>query len=220
VRKKQYCRDSRASVHPWCCWWLIWIYLIFKVKILIIWVNYIIFLATCMHVLITFVKNFLKVQGDQASIVGGAIEFVKEMEHLLQSLEAKKLKLKQELTGPNYSAENATTTSEFPQPPFSQFFVSPQYTWSQIPSKFTSKTAASIADIEATLIETHANLRILSRRSPRQLSKLVSGFHTLYLTVLHINVTTMDPLVLYSISAKVCTVKITCTIVCTILRIN
>ena len=173
-----------------------------------------------MHVLITFVKNFLKVQGDQASIVGGAIEFVKEMEHFLQSLEAKKVKLKQELTGPNYSTENATTTSEFPQPPFSQFFVSPQYTWSQIPSKFTSKTAASIADIEATLIETHANLRILSRRSPRQLSKLVSGFHTLYLTVLHINVTTMDPLVLYSISAKVCTVKITCTIVCTILRIN
>ncbi|KAL9387404.1 hypothetical protein Peur_020528 [Populus x canadensis] len=141
-------------------------------------------------------------RGDQASIVGGAIEFVKEMEHLLQSLEAKKLKLKQGLTGPNYSTENATTTSEFPQQPFSQFFVSPQYTWSQIPSKFTSKTAASIADIEATLIETHANLRILSRRSPRQLSKLVSGFHTLYLTVLHINVTTMDPLVLYSISAK------------------
>ncbi|KAJ6415544.1 hypothetical protein OIU84_004359 [Salix udensis] len=144
-------------------------------------------------------------RGDQASIVGGAIEFVKELEQLLQSFEAKKLVLQQGLAGPNYSTENANTTSEFPPaaaPPFAQFFGCPQYTWSQIPSKFTSNTAASIADIEVTLIETHANLRILTRRSPRQLSKLVAGFHTLYLTVLHINVTTMDQLVLYSFSAK------------------
>ncbi|KAB5564232.1 hypothetical protein DKX38_004286 [Salix brachista] len=144
-------------------------------------------------------------RGDQASIVGGAIEFVKELEQLLQSFEAKKLELRRGLAGPNYSTENAAnTTSEFPPaaPPFAQFFVCPQYTWSQIPSKFTSNTAASIADIEVTLIETHANLRILTRTSPRQLSKLVARFHTLYLTVLHINVTTMDQLVLYSISAK------------------
>ncbi|CAK7356121.1 unnamed protein product [Dovyalis caffra] len=141
-------------------------------------------------------------RGDQASIVGGAIEFVKELEHLLQSLEAEKLKLQQGLTGPNYSIEDVTTTSEFPPPPFAQFFVHPQYTWSQIPNKFTSKTKASIADIEVTLIESHANLRIFSRRSPRQLSKLVAGFLTLHLTVLHISVTTMDPLVLYSISVK------------------
>ena len=81
----------------------------------------------------------------------------------------------------------------------------PQYTWSQsqIPNKYASKTKATIADIEVTLIETHANLRILSRKGPRQLSKLVDGFQSLYLSILHLNVTTMDPLVLYSISAKV-----------------
>ena len=197
--------------------------MILKVKLLITREDYIIFLATCMHVLITFVKNYLKVQGDQASIVGGAIEFVKELEQLLQSFEAKKLVLHRGLAGPNYSTENANTTSEFPPaaaPPFAQFFGCPQYTWSQIPSKFTSNTAASIADIEVTLIETHANLRILTRRrSPRQLSKLVAGFLTLYLTVLHINVTTMDQLVLYSISAKVSSITITfSTIVCMISR--
>ncbi|KAB5573872.1 hypothetical protein DKX38_001066 [Salix brachista] len=141
-------------------------------------------------------------RGDQASIVGGAIEFVKELEQLLQSLEAKKLKLHQGITGPHYDIDDATTSSEFPPPPFAHFFVYPQYTWSQIPNKFTSKTKASIADIEVTLIETHANLRILSRRVSRQLSKLAAGFQTLNLTVLHVNVTTMDPLVLYSISAR------------------
>nr|GMD98331.1 transcription factor bHLH71-like [Ipomoea batatas] len=101
-------------------------------------------------------------RGDQASIVGGAIEFVKELEHLLQSLEAEKLRLQRQ------------------QQP-------------------------AAADIEVTLIETHANVRILSpRRKARQLSKMVAAFQTIMcMSVLHLNVTTFDLLVLYSISAKV-----------------
>ncbi|KAG6633667.1 transcription factor bHLH71-like [Carya illinoinensis] len=140
-------------------------------------------------------------RGDQASIVGGAVEFVKELEHLLQSLEAQKLQLPQQ--GAEALIDEDATTCKFRQPPFAQFFVYPQYTWSQIPSKYTMKTEDAIADIEVSLIETHANVRILSRRNPRQLSKLVAGFQTLRLSILHLNVTTMDPLVLYSISAKV-----------------
>ncbi|KDP33097.1 hypothetical protein JCGZ_13618 [Jatropha curcas] len=139
-------------------------------------------------------------RGDQASIVGGAIEFVKELEHLLQYLEAKKLQLQNGLRGDN--DEDGSTDSKFLTPPFSQFFVYPQYTWSQMPNKHTSKTKAAIADIEVTLVETHANLRILSRKCYRQLSKLVTGFQTLHLTILHINVTSSEPFVLYSISAK------------------
>lgn len=130
-------------------------------------------------------------RGDQASIVGGAISFLKELEHLLQSLEAQKL-------------QQSNAASEFLQPPFSQFFLHPQYTWSQIPSnKYTSKTQGAIADIEVTLIETHANLRILTRKCPRQVSKLVAGFQSLRFSILHLNVTTVDPFVLYSISAKI-----------------
>ncbi|XP_006585890.1 transcription factor bHLH71-like isoform X2 [Glycine soja] len=137
----------------------------------------------------------------RASIVGGAIEFVKELEHLLQSLEARKLQLlHQEVAQTN---EN-TAISKLMQPPFAHCFSYPQYTWSQTPNKYTSKTKAAIADIEVTLIETHANLRILTRRSSHgQLTKLVAGFQTLCLTVLHLNVTTIDPLVFYSFSAKV-----------------
>lgn len=132
--------------------------------------------------------------------MGGAIEFVKEMEHLLQSLEARKLQLlQQEVAQTN---ENRAI-SKLMQPPFAQFFLYPQYTWSQTPNKYTSKTNASIADIEVTLIETHANLRILTRRSPGQLTKLIAAFQTLCLTVLHLNVTTIDPLVFYSVSVKV-----------------
>ncbi|KAL6279606.1 hypothetical protein ACE6H2_016487 [Prunus campanulata] len=136
-------------------------------------------------------------RGDQASIVGGAIEFVKELEHLLHSLEAQKLQLL-------HNADVSTSTSKVVQTPFAQLLECPQYTWSHCPNKFTSKTKAAIADIEVTLIETHANLKIMSRRiSPRQLSKLVGGIQSLQLTILHLTVTTMDPFVLYSISVKI-----------------
>ncbi|RVX14543.1 Transcription factor bHLH71 [Vitis vinifera] len=149
--------------------------------------------------------------GDQASIVGGAIEFVKELEHLLQSLEARKHKMLQGVReNVDDSSSSSSSSTGTASPPTNschllsrQFFVYPQYTWSQMPNKYTSKSKAAVADIEVTLIETHANLRILSHKSPRLLSKMVTGFQTLYLTILHLNVTTVDPLVLYSISAKV-----------------
>lgn len=122
---------------------------------------------------------------------------MKELEHLLHSLEAQKLQLL-------HNADVSTSTSKPAQTPFAQLLECPQYTWSHCPNKFTSKTKAAIADIEVTLIETHANLKIMSRRiSPRQLSKLVGGIQSLQLTILHLTVTTMDPFVLYSISVKV-----------------
>lgn len=135
-------------------------------------------------------------QGDQASIVGGAIDFVKELEHTLQSLETKKF-VQLQAAGEKEAAQ-AT--------PFAQFFAFPQFTCSQIPNKhYTSNTTnGAIADIEVTLVETHANIRVLSRRRLRQLSKLIAGFQALYLNILHLNVTSLEPLVLYSISSKVC----------------
>ena len=135
-------------------------------------------------------------QGDQASIVGGAIEFVKELEHIVQSLEAKKYALLDKKKNAT-NDENETQSNS----PFGQFFSYPQF--SQLSNKYTSQTTAAIADIEVTLIETHANIRVLSRRRLRQLSKLVASFQSVFLTILHLNITTLESLVLYSISAKV-----------------
>ncbi|KAH6774075.1 basic helix-loop-helix DNA-binding superfamily protein [Perilla frutescens var. hirtella] len=149
-------------------------------------------------------------RGDQASIVGGAIEFVKELEHILQSLEAKKYALLEHGNVSNkehFGDENEMNESEKAHlgSPFAQFFAYPQFSCShsQVGNKYTSQSKAAIADIEVTLIETHANIRILSRRRVRQLSKIVGAFHSVFLTVLHLNVTTLHSLVLYSISAKV-----------------
>ncbi|KAM3231076.1 hypothetical protein ACQJBY_061309 [Aegilops geniculata] len=137
-------------------------------------------------------------RGDQASIVGGAINYVKELEQLLQSLEVQK------------SVKNRTGRS-----PFASSFTFPQYSTSCNATQATAsdggsvadssgvKSEAGVADIEVTMVEGHASLKVLSRRRPKQLLRLVAGLQQLRIPPLHLNVTTVDAMVLYSISLKV-----------------
>lgn len=128
-------------------------------------------------------------QGDQASIVGGAINYVKELEQLLQCLEAQK---------------------QTNQPLFGNFFTSPQYSTcpgppsnSQAATDMSRENRSAVADIEVTMVESHANVKVLSRRNPKQLLKMVNGFQSICLTILHLNIATVDHMVLYTFSVKV-----------------
>ncbi|KAJ6757233.1 MAX DIMERIZATION MAD [Salix koriyanagi] len=69
--------------------------------------------------------------------------------------------------------------------------------------KLMKSQSAAIADIEVTMVESHANLKIRSKRRPKQLLKVVSALHSMRLTVLHLNVSTADQIVLYCLSVKV-----------------
>uniref|UniRef100_A0ACD5UF33 Uncharacterized protein n=1 Tax=Avena sativa TaxID=4498 RepID=A0ACD5UF33_AVESA len=167
-------------------------------------------------------------RGDQASIVGGAIDFVKELEQQLQSLEAQKRALlaqKQQQLGkppvpdampspstaasPTVTAAATTTTSkeataaqELTGIPFAGFFTYPQYVW-RLPPRDDADDRAGMADIEVSLVETHASVRVMAPRRPGQLLGMVSGMETLRLAVLHLNVTTLHSLALYTLSVKV-----------------
>ncbi|KAL4645232.1 hypothetical protein ACB092_02G221700 [Castanea dentata] len=130
-------------------------------------------------------------RGDQASILGGAINFVKELEQLIQSMEAQK-GIKQRL-------DNSLSSGLF-----SGFFTLPQYsTCSNESSESMMEKRSAIADIEVTMVESHANIKILSRKHPKQLLKMVAALQSLHLIVLYLNVTTVDNMVLYSFSVKV-----------------
>ncbi|RDX80193.1 Transcription factor bHLH96 [Mucuna pruriens] len=132
-------------------------------------------------------------RGDQASIIGGAINFVKELEQRLQFLGAQKEK------------EGKSDV------PFSEFFSFPQYSTSgsgacdnsAAMSEQKGEVQSGIADIEVTMVESHANLKIRSKKRPKQLLKIVSSLHGMRLTILHLNVTTAGEIVLYSLSVKV-----------------
>ncbi|GJM98545.1 hypothetical protein PR202_ga15569 [Eleusine coracana subsp. coracana] len=143
-------------------------------------------------------------RGDQASIVGGAINFVKELEQLLQSLEAHKRSRHRPADGDG----DATA--------FGDFFTFPQYSMSAVAAPASAPIDATVhepeepgskpstvAEVEATMVESHANLRVLSRRRPRQLLRLVMGLQGHRLTVLHLNMTSSGHMVLYSFSLKV-----------------
>ncbi|XP_057515571.1 transcription factor bHLH94-like [Amaranthus tricolor] len=150
-------------------------------------------------------------RGDQASIVGAAINFVKELEHNLQNLSAKK-----------QMKENINTKSTLL--PFEDFFSFPQFSSNaQIINddpmmsgdaatshhhnnhrEQPSNGGLSGADVEVSMVESHAHLKIRLRRSLKHLSKLVSGLHCLRLVILHLNVNTSDDgVVLYTFSLKV-----------------
>lgn len=140
-------------------------------------------------------------QGDQASIIGGAINYAKELEQLLQSLEARK----------RHCGLHAAAA------PLAAFFTFPQYAMRAAntalrPAEDAEHAAAAsgsssrpsdVADIEVTMVESHANLKVLSRRRPRQVLRMVAGLQGHRLAVLHLNVTSAGPMALYSLSLKV-----------------
>ncbi|CAL4885465.1 unnamed protein product [Urochloa decumbens] len=151
-------------------------------------------------------------RGDQASIVAGAINFVKELEQMLQSLEAHKRR-----------AAGSSCAEPPPPPPFAGFFTFPQYSTGAtgaVGSSCESSGASAggdqngggggcagarrgVADIEVAVAESHANVKVLAPRRPRQLLRMVVALQCLGLTVLHLNVTTtVDHLAFYSFSLK------------------
>ncbi|XP_047339382.1 transcription factor bHLH96-like [Impatiens glandulifera] len=126
-------------------------------------------------------------RSDQASIIGGAINYVKELEHRLQFLNGKK-KMNYEpvdhhITGSSSSAGNSAGSISEPA--------------------MDTEPIGELDDVEVTVVENHANLRIRSKKRPRQLLKMVSGLQRLRFSILHLNVTTIDQTVLYSLNVKV-----------------
>ncbi|KAK7321218.1 hypothetical protein VNO77_31628 [Canavalia gladiata] len=149
-------------------------------------------------------------RGDQASIIGGAINFVKELEQLLQSMKCqKKTKEQQQEDG----QANGFTDSSSSSSPFAEFFMFPQYSTRATQNTTTGYPATSeaqmaqnhswaVADIEVTLVDSHANIKILSKKRPGLVLKMVIGLQSLAFSILHLNVTTVDDMVLTSVSVK------------------
>eukprot|EP00257_Ricinus_communis_P016008 XP_015574050.1 transcription factor FAMA isoform X1 [Ricinus communis] len=144
-------------------------------------------------------------RGDQASIIGGAIEFVRELEQLLQCLESQK---RRRLYGDAASRQMAGESSVAVQQPQSPFFPLPndQMKLVQFETGLREETAENkscLADVEVKLLGFDAMIKILSRRRPGQLIKTIAALEDLQLNILHTNITTIEQTVLYSFNVKV-----------------
>uniref|UniRef100_A0A1J3DDN2 Transcription factor bHLH70 n=2 Tax=Noccaea caerulescens TaxID=107243 RepID=A0A1J3DDN2_NOCCA len=101
-------------------------------------------------------------RGDQASIVGGAIDFVKILEQQLQSLEAQKMTKQSDHNNRHISSNELRASNEEQQ--------------------------SSKLRVEATVIESHVNLKIQCPRKQGQLLRSIILLEKLRFTVLHLNI--------------------------------
>lgn len=163
-------------------------------------------------------------QGDQASIIGGAIDFIKELQTLLQSLEAQKKRRQQpqaHLISPaSISASGGGSPSPTPSPRSlitscsptaaagssagSSSSISPKdenKQQLQLVAELAACCNSPMADVEARISGANVLLRTLSRRAPPV--RIIALLESLHLEVLHLNITTMDDTVLYSFVLKI-----------------
>ncbi|KAA8548425.1 hypothetical protein F0562_000109 [Nyssa sinensis] len=145
-------------------------------------------------------------RGDQASIIGGAIEFVRELEQLLQCLESQK---RRRLYGDAPRPGESSLAIQQPQPPF---FPSVPLSNDELKlvdfetgllREETAECKSCLADVEVKLLGFDAMIKILSRRRPGQLIKTIAALEDLQLNILHTNITTIEQTVLYSFNVKV-----------------
>ncbi|KAK4266485.1 hypothetical protein QN277_027397 [Acacia crassicarpa] len=156
-------------------------------------------------------------RGDQASIIGGAIEFVRELEQLLQCLESQK---RRRLLGEAHtrqvgdsSSSLAIQTQQVQQAPFFPPLAplpNDHNQMKQLVDQFesgireeTAENKSCLADVEVKLLGFDAMIKILSRRRPGQLIKTIAALEDLQLIILHTNITTVEQTVLYSFNVKV-----------------
>ncbi|KAG6596995.1 Transcription factor basic helix-loop-helix 70, partial [Cucurbita argyrosperma subsp. sororia] len=129
-------------------------------------------------------------RGDQASIIGGAIDFVKELEQLLECLEAQR----KERKGEGDEEESPTSSS-----------ATGMASNGRIGEGVCAEVKSEVGEIEVTMIQAHVNLKIKCPKRQGQLLKAIVALEDLRLSVLHLNISTSQATatVLYSFNLRI-----------------
>lgn len=169
------------------------------------------------HVLRSLMPSSFLQRSDQASIVGGAVDFVKELEQLLHSLQAEK-RMRTATAAAAAAAATNSSSSDHSSPSIANndqecninnmhhqlegFFVSPQYTGYSDSRRGSEENEVEV-DVEATVVQGHVNLKVAGMRRPGKLVRAIAALEQLGLTVLHLNITSLDSdSILYSLNLK------------------
>ncbi|KAJ4728013.1 transcription factor bHLH67-like [Melia azedarach] len=140
-------------------------------------------------------------RGDQASIIGGAIDFVKELEQLLLTLEAQR-RVRMGTTAVEGS-ESATSTTIADKAILSNGLSMSKPEIGNLEEKVKAESKTDGAEIEVIVIQSHVNLKIQCPRRPGQLLKAIVALEDLRLTFLHLNISSSQTTVHYSFNLKI-----------------
>ncbi|KAL6848862.1 hypothetical protein ACP4OV_021445 [Aristida adscensionis] len=170
-------------------------------------------------------------RGDQASIIGGAIEFIRELEQLIQCLESQKRRRLYggsgdaprpvvDAAGAGAGAPTSTPQPQAPPPFFPPSLPFPAVSGggdgaakildldAGVPGagglrEEVAENKSCLADIEVRALGADAMIKILSRRRPGQLIKTIAALEDMQMSILHTNITTIEQTVLYSFNVKI-----------------
>ncbi|KAF6140920.1 hypothetical protein GIB67_042333 [Kingdonia uniflora] len=173
-----------------------------------------------LSVLRTLMPSFYVKRGDQASIIGGVVDYIKELQQVLQSLEARKQRkiYSQEVLSPRVlsSSPRISPLISPRKPPLSPRLVlnlpiSPRtpkqptspyklFSFSTItsPSKFdfvsdiVANSKSPVAEVEVKFSGPNVLLKTVSARIPGQAMKIIVAIEALSLEILHVSINTVD----------------------------
>ncbi|CAA7013052.1 unnamed protein product [Microthlaspi erraticum] len=142
--------------------------------------------------------SFLQ-RGDQASIVGGAIDFIKELEQHLQSLEAEKQK-----EGSNENPKTASSSCSSSRACTTNSSVSSVSTTTTPEAGLTARVGGGeTAEVEATVIQSHVSLKVRCKRRKGQILRAIVSIEDLKLSILHLTISSSFDFVFYSFNLKI-----------------
>ncbi|KAJ4957148.1 hypothetical protein NE237_013931 [Protea cynaroides] len=136
-------------------------------------------------------------RGDQASIIGGVIEFIKELHQVLQSLESKKRRKSLSPSPSPSPRQIQLTPPPLPVPTDDGLFGLENI------KELGVCCNSQVADVEAKISGSNVVLRTISKRIPGQILKIITLLEKLAFEILHISISSMEDTVLYSFVIKI-----------------
>ncbi|KAL2504797.1 Transcription factor SPEECHLESS [Abeliophyllum distichum] len=179
-------------------------------------------------VLRSFMPSFYVKRADQASIIGGVVDYITELQQVLQSLEAKKQrKAYTEVLSPRLVSSPRPSALSPRKPPLSPRLNlpisprtpqpnSPYKTWLHSPTNSSSNSSmndsvnelvanskSAIADVEVKFSCPNVLLKTVSPKIHGQTVKIISAIEQLSLEIIHVNVSTVGETMRNSFTIKI-----------------
>lgn len=132
------------------------------------------------------------------------MDFIKELHQLLQSLESKKRR-KSLSPSPSPKTLQLIGTPPLPLPPPPLQYDSPLSFDSPTMKELSGGAFCNsrVADVEAKIYGSNVILKVITKRIPGQILKIINVLEKLSFEILHLNISSMEDAVLYTFIIKV-----------------
>ncbi|KMS98730.1 hypothetical protein BVRB_3g069100 [Beta vulgaris subsp. vulgaris] len=154
-----------------------------------------------LKVLRSLTPSFYIKKGDQASIIGGVVEFIKELHQVLQSLESQKRR--KSLSPSPGSGPSPKQLQPSPRQLANANIITNHSFQFDGGKELVASCNSPVADVEAKISGSNVVLRVISKKIRGQLLRIISVLEKLSFDIIHLNISSMDDTFLYYFVVKI-----------------